>query len=115
MVLLIFTAYVLLRTTKKEPAKEGEDAIEETPLASSQSTPVIVTEKVPIIEPTNHIPENVKVLTQISDEEQRRLLKWILDEKRKVKTKDPLEMKKLDEEKAILKRYISTKSALPTF
>lgn len=115
MVSLFSTAYVLLRTTKKEPAKEGEDAIKETPLASSQSTAVTDTEKVPIIEPTKPAPEDVKVLPQISDDEQRHLFKWILDEKRKAKTKDALEMKKLDEEKAILKHYISSKSALPTF
>uniref|UniRef100_A0A2P2QSI8 Uncharacterized protein LOC105637874 isoform X2 n=1 Tax=Rhizophora mucronata TaxID=61149 RepID=A0A2P2QSI8_RHIMU len=66
---------------------------------------------------TNPIPEALlspqavsKPKEPIPEDQQRELFKWILEEKRKLKLKDPEEKKRIDEEKAILKRYIRAKS-----
>lgn len=52
----------------------------------------------------------MKELPPIPPEEQLQLFKWILQEKRKVKTRDPVEKKKIDEEKALLKEIIRSGS-----
>ena len=41
---------------------------------------------------------------------QRKLFKWMLEEKMKIKPKDPDEKKHIDEEKAILKQFFQAKS-----
>lgn len=46
----------------------------------------------------------------IPDDQQLELFKWILEEKRKVKPKDPADKKRIDEDKAILKQFIRTES-----
>lgn len=46
--------------------------------------------------------------------QQRELFNWLLEEKRKLMPKDLEEKKRIDEDKAILKKFISAKS-LPTF
>ncbi|KAL6568240.1 hypothetical protein OROHE_003924 [Orobanche hederae] len=56
----------------------------------------------PIIEPVVRAP--------IPEDQQRELLKWILEEKRKVKPRDAEEKRQIDDEKAILKQYIRAKS-----
>ncbi|TQE05664.1 hypothetical protein C1H46_008683 [Malus baccata] len=53
------------------------------------------------------------MLEPIPEDHQHQLFKWMLEEKRKVKPKDPEEKKHLDEEKAILKQFLRAKS-LPT-
>ncbi|KAK7265366.1 hypothetical protein RJT34_32985 [Clitoria ternatea] len=50
----------------------------------------------------------------IPEEQQREILKWMLEEKRKLKPKDPLEKKQIDEDKAILKQFLHAKS-MPKF
>lgn len=55
----------------------------------------------------------VTATQQISKEEQLQLFKWMLDEKRKIKTSDPLEKKRIDEEKALLKQFLRSKE-IPT-
>ncbi|KAJ0815495.1 hypothetical protein HanPSC8_Chr17g0798181 [Helianthus annuus] len=64
---------------------------------------------------TSHpvVMEPVKVREPIPLDQQRELFKWILEEKRKIKPKDPEEKKKIDEEKAILKQFIRAKSIPP--
>lgn len=59
----------------------------------------------PTVEPIPRAP--------IPEDQQRELLKWILEEKRKTKPRDAEERKHIDEEKAILKQLIRAKS-LPT-
>ncbi|EOA31453.1 hypothetical protein CARUB_v10014639mg [Capsella rubella] len=52
--------------------------------------------------------EPVKVARKpIPEDEQKELFKWILEEKRKIEPKDRKEKKRIDEEKAILKQFIS--------
>jgi hypothetical protein len=52
----------------------------------------------------------VKELPPIPPEQQLQLFKWVLQEKRKVKIRDPVEKKKNDEEKALLKEIIRSGS-----
>jgi len=50
----------------------------------------------------------------IPEELQREIFQWMLEEKRKLKPKDPVEKKQIDEEKAILKQFLRAKS-IPNF
>ncbi|XP_041000252.1 uncharacterized protein LOC121246232 isoform X2 [Juglans microcarpa x Juglans regia] len=79
-------AYFVMRTKKKQTDVEEEVAA--TPISTEAATTTLVPEK----------------------DQQRELFKWLLEEKRKVKTKDPEEKKRIDEEKAILKQFIRAKS-----
>ncbi|KAK9148978.1 hypothetical protein Scep_007735 [Stephania cephalantha] len=104
-------AYVYLSASKKDQdAKDAEETATEVPSTpAAVSTPVAVPEKpaqaaVVALKPREPIPEN----------QQRELFKWILEEKRKVKPKDPEEKKRVDEEKAVLKQFIKAKS-VPSF
>ncbi|XP_028756299.1 uncharacterized protein LOC114715608 [Neltuma alba] len=97
-------AYLFVRTKKKDiPVEEEQHAPPvstkdaTTPAVQTSVSPLPMTEQVIRREP---IPEN----------QQRELFKWILEEKRKVKPKDPEEKRKLDEEKAVLKQFIRAKS-----
>lgn len=58
--------------------------------------------------------EPVKVREPIPEDQQRELFKWMLEEKRKIKPKDPEEKKRIDEDKAILKQFIRAKT-IPKF
>ena len=74
--------------------------------------PAAPAESKAVVKPSPGTPATapVKVLPPISEAEQRLLLKWILEEKRKVKPTDPAEKKKIDEEKALLKQLIRAES-----
>nr|ABK23951.1 unknown [Picea sitchensis] len=99
--------YLLLGTKKKTTGVEDK----------------VVEEKIPDVEVKTVVNETkyealpsasvVTTTQQIPKEEQRQLFKWILDEKRKIKTSDPLEKKRIDEEKALLKQFIRSKE-IPT-
>lgn len=86
-----------MRTKKKDNIEEEVAAVGPTP------TSVISTASFAVVEP-------VKEREPIALDQQRELFKWILEEKRKLKPKDPEEKKKIDEEKAILKQFIRAKS-----
>ncbi|XP_054795145.1 uncharacterized protein LOC129300599 [Prosopis cineraria] len=101
---LAIGAYLFMRTKKKDiPVEEEQHATSvstkdtATHVVQTSVSPLPMTEQVIKRQP---IPEN----------QQRELFKWILEEKRKVKPKDPEEKRKLDEEKAILKQFIRAKS-----
>lgn len=96
--------YLFMRTKKKEGGDEGEAP---TPVSTKAATTSPVAEK-PLPLPT--ITGAVKTREPIPENQQRELFKWILEEKRKAKPKDPEEKKRLDEEKAILKQFIRAKS-----
>ena len=51
----------------------------------------------------------MKLQETISEDQQCELFKWMLEEKRKIKPKDPEEKKRIDEDKAILKQFIRVK------
>ncbi|XP_042500995.1 uncharacterized protein LOC122078876 [Macadamia integrifolia] len=104
-------AYLFMRTKKKDIGTEdGETAVDvpSTPIATTTTTTTTtVTEK---STPTTLIMEPPKARPPILEDQQRELFKWILEEKRKVKPKDPEEKKRIDGEKAILKQFIRSKS-----
>ncbi|XP_004507930.1 uncharacterized protein [Cicer arietinum] len=56
----------------------------------------------------------LEVRAPITEEQQREVFKWMLEEKRKVKPKDAMEKKLIDEEKDILKQFLRAKS-IPKF
>lgn len=62
-----------------------------------------------VIDPSLTVMEPMKPREPIPLNQQLELFKWILEEKRKVKTKDMEEKKRIDEEKAILKQFICVK------
>ncbi|XVF74417.1 hypothetical protein PTKIN_Ptkin13bG0109000 [Pterospermum kingtungense] len=99
----------LFMTTKKKDTGITEDVsgdVGSTSVSTTVTAPP-VTEK-PL--PAPSITQPVKLPEPIPESQQRELFKHILEEKRKVKPKDPEEKKCLDEEKAILKQFIRAKS-----
>lgn len=103
-------AYLFMRTKNKDATIEDETtgAASSTLATSATSPSTAVTES-----PTAALPIIAQPLTAVDPipaEQQRELFKWMLEEKRKIKTKDPEEKKRIDEEKAILKQFIRAKS-----
>lgn len=96
-----------MRTKKKDGTSTDEEevsAVASTPVTTAPDTTVENT-KAPL--PS---PQVAKVCEPIPVDKQRELFKWILEEKRKIKPRDPEEKKQIDEEKAILKQFIRAKS-----
>ncbi|XP_058729310.1 uncharacterized protein LOC131601488 isoform X2 [Vicia villosa] len=60
------------------------------------------------------VPMPVEARAPIPEEQQREVFEWMLEEKRKVKPKDAMEKKQIDEEKYILKQFLRAKS-IPKF
>ncbi|VFQ65457.1 unnamed protein product [Cuscuta campestris] len=97
-------AYIYTRTKKKDTAIE----MEETPPSPSVVT---ATESATIAEKLVTPPAvQQPVKEPISENDKREILKWMLEEKRKLKPRDPEEKKRIDEDKAILKQFIRAKS-----
>ncbi|KAL1200719.1 hypothetical protein V5N11_015110 [Cardamine amara subsp. amara] len=98
--------YLFFRTKKKviEPVDE-EMAAKSAPVTVEK--PVLSTV---VVEP---VPVVVKAREPIPEKQQRELFKWMLDEKRKVNPKSAEEKKRIEEEKAILKQFIRSKT-IPT-
>nr|GLL23432.1 uncharacterized protein LOC109187603 [Ipomoea trifida] len=95
-------AYLYMRTKNKDPVIEMEEVPSAPVVTSTESTKIaekLVTP--PVVQP---------VMEPISDNDKREIFKWILEEKRKLKPKDPEEKRRIDEEKAILKQFIRAKS-----
>ncbi|XP_010262148.1 PREDICTED: WAS/WASL-interacting protein family member 3-like [Nelumbo nucifera] len=106
-------AYLFMRTKKKDTSIEDAEAVVNAPSAPIASVGVATLTTPQIPPPVPPITEPPKVLQPIPEDQQRELFKWILEEKRKVKPKDPQERKHIDEEKAVLKQFIRAKS-IPT-
>ncbi|XP_020227412.1 uncharacterized protein LOC109808709 [Cajanus cajan] len=96
-------AYLFMRTNKKDTGEEEQDA---SPVSTKDATAPVVETSVPSPPITNPVIKR----ESIPENQQRELLKWILEEKRKVKAKDAEEKQKIDEEKALLKKLIRSKS-----
>lgn len=105
----ISAAYFFMRTKGKDTSitEEEETDVTTTSVSATTATTAPVAEK-PL--PSPPITEAAKLHEPIPVNQQRELFKWILEEKRKVKPKDPEEKKHIDEEKAILKQFIRAKS-----
>lgn len=82
--------------------------------ATAEVLPETITSSVDSIydEESMFVPVTVprEVRGFIPDEQQREIFKWMLEEKRKLRPKDPLERKQIDEEKAILKQFLRAES-----
>ena len=92
-----------MQTKKKDEYIKEEGA---TPVSISTA------KTTPIAENTLHslfVIKPVKLQEPIPEDQQRELFKWMLEEKRKIKPKDPEDKKHIDEEKAILKQFIRVK------
>jgi hypothetical protein len=80
-----------VRANQKDSAKKDPTTDPATATAGKPAEPV-------------SIPR--KELPPIPEDDQRKLYKWMLEEKRKIKPRNAAEKKKLDEEKALLKEFI---------
>lgn len=96
-------AYIFTRTKKKGVIEE--EAEPTTPEAATVAASVSENPVLPA-----YVTQPVKLREPIPEDQQRELFKWLLEEKRKVKAKDPEEKKRIDEEKALLKQFIRAKS-----
>ncbi|OIW11848.1 hypothetical protein TanjilG_31598 [Lupinus angustifolius] len=92
--------YLFMRTKNKDTSEEEKDPSPKVATAHIAATSVSST---PITNP-------VIKREPIPKDQQLELFKWILEEKRKVKPKDAEEKRQIDEEKALLKKYIRSKS-----
>ncbi|GJN18573.1 hypothetical protein PR202_gb05745 [Eleusine coracana subsp. coracana] len=99
--------YVFAKTYKRDQDKKNAQAAAAAAAAAKFSSPTTETAKVADPVPA---PAPKKVLPPVSEEEQRQLYKWMLEEKRKIKPRDATEKKKINEEKALLKEFIRAES-----
>ncbi|XP_043718625.1 uncharacterized protein LOC122666652 [Telopea speciosissima] len=100
-------AYLFMRSKKKDTVIDDDKIVVDVPSTPIESTTTVTQ----ISSPTPQIIEPPKVQRPpIPEDQQRELFKWILEEKRKIKPKDREEKKRIDEEKAILKQFIRSKS-----
>ncbi|XP_015061540.1 uncharacterized protein LOC107007430 [Solanum pennellii] len=98
----------LFMTKKKDVGTEAGE-VSDVPSSSVSSTAAITA----VAGKQATVPALVQpavVHEPIPEDQQRELMKWILEEKRKLKPKDPEEKKRIDEEKAMLKQFIRAKS-----
>uniref|UniRef100_A0A6N2MZX1 Transmembrane protein n=1 Tax=Salix viminalis TaxID=40686 RepID=A0A6N2MZX1_SALVM len=99
-------AYMFVKPKKKTTSKEANRDVgnDKVPVeAFLQASATSIPERPPppvVLEERERVPED----------QQHDLLKWILEEKRKVKPRDLEEKKRIDEEKAILKHFIRANS-----
>lgn len=108
MTFIRFAGYLFFRTKKKDIEPADEEMA-----AKSGSVAALVTEKKPVSSTVVAEPVVVKAREPIPEKQQRELFKWMLEEKRKVNPKNAEEKKRIDEEKAILKQFIASKT-IPT-
>ncbi|XP_050873999.1 uncharacterized protein LOC127076399 [Lathyrus oleraceus] len=116
--------YLFARTStkKKDAAEEEKDAANQIPAngttslvsANGTSTPISVKDALALlaersVSPPSYANPAIK-REPIPEGQQRELFKWILEEKRKIKPKDEEEKKRIEEEKALLKSLIRSKS-----
>uniref|UniRef100_A0ACD5TCY1 Uncharacterized protein n=1 Tax=Avena sativa TaxID=4498 RepID=A0ACD5TCY1_AVESA len=97
---LFVGAYVVVRTYYKD-SPSNKAAADTDPSAADKPLPEPVAAAV--------VPAP-RVFQPIPEEEQRRVYRWMLDEKRKVKPRDKAEKRRLDDEKALLKEIIRAES-----
>ncbi|GAV87940.1 hypothetical protein CFOL_v3_31364 [Cephalotus follicularis] len=103
---LVIGAYVFIRTNQKDTSKAKEENAKDVASTLGSTT----AGEAVLVTPSSFVTKPVKLQEPISEDQQRELFKWILEEKRKVKPKDSEEKKRIDEEKAILKQFIRAKS-----
>uniref|UniRef100_A0A0A9C4K1 Uncharacterized protein n=1 Tax=Arundo donax TaxID=35708 RepID=A0A0A9C4K1_ARUDO len=99
--------YVFAKTYKRDQDKKNAESAAAAAAAAALSSPTSATAKA-----TDHIPAPPpkRVLPPISEDEQRQVYKWMLEEMRKIKPHDAVEKNKINEEKALLKEFIRAES-----
>lgn len=117
---ILLAAFLFARAKRREPTEihgrtthklqKGKATVEVPP------EPEPITSSVDLNYDDFFVPVTtpVEVQAPIPEEQQREIFQWMLDEKRKVKCKDRVEKKQIDEEKAILKQLLRAKS-IPKF
>ncbi|CAG7875303.1 unnamed protein product [Brassica rapa] len=101
--------YLFLRPKKKDIDSLSEEIAAKSDSAAAAS----VTMAKPAPSAVVAEPVVIKAREPIPEKQQRELFKWILEEKRKVKPRNAQEKKRIDQEKAILKQFIGSKT-IPT-
>ena len=99
--------YVFAKTYKRDQEKKNAQATAAAAAAAALSSPASTTAKAPDPSPA---PVPKRVLSPLSEDEQRHLYKWMLEEKRKIKPRNATEKNKINEEKALLKEFIRAES-----
>jgi len=104
---LSHAVYVFAKTYKRDQEKKNAQATAAAAAAAALSSPASTTAKAPDPSPA---PVPKRVLSPLSEDEQRHLYKWMLEEKRKIKPRNATEKNKINEEKALLKEFIRAES-----
>ncbi|KAK7329699.1 hypothetical protein VNO77_23874 [Canavalia gladiata] len=111
---LAFGAFLFARAKRRDSMEinrktthklhKGKATVELPPESTTSSIDINYDDFfVPVIAP-------VEMRAPITEEQQREIFKWMLEEKRRLKPKNPEEKKQIDEEKAILKQFLHAKS-----
>ncbi|XP_044356891.1 uncharacterized protein [Triticum aestivum] len=95
----------LLNTYKRDQDKKNAETAAAAAAAAALSAPPAAVAK-----PAEPAPPPKRVLPPLSEDEQRQVYKWMLEEKRKSKPRDAAEKNKINEEKALLKEIIRAES-----
>uniref|UniRef100_A0ACD5VRC6 Uncharacterized protein n=1 Tax=Avena sativa TaxID=4498 RepID=A0ACD5VRC6_AVESA len=96
--------YVFAKTYKRDQDKKNAEAAATAAAAALASPPA------PVPKPAEPAPPPKRVLPPLSQDEQRQVYKWMLEEKRKIKPQNAAEKTKINEEKALLKEIIRAES-----
>lgn len=99
------TELVNKRSSSESESKESK-AVEEKP-SPITTAPISYAIAFPL--PIIYLPK-FRIRQPVTEDQQRELFHWMLEEKRKIKPKDSEEKRRIDEEKAILKQFIRAKS-----
>ncbi|CAO2208472.1 unnamed protein product [Urochloa humidicola] len=107
--------YVFAKTYKRDQEKKNAEAAAAAAAVAALSSPASPTVKAADPSPAPApAPAPKRVLPPLSEDEQRQVYKWMLEEKRKTKPHNAAEKNKINEEKALLKEFIRAES-LPRF
>ncbi|KAL6569787.1 hypothetical protein OROMI_014301 [Orobanche minor] len=99
-------AYIFWQSGNKPRRKEK--SVVPAEVASVPSAVIAPTESTPVISPPITRPTIVR--KTVSEDEQREIFKWMLEEKRKAKPVSREDKRRIDEDKAILKEFIRSNS-----
>ncbi|CAL4963021.1 unnamed protein product [Urochloa decumbens] len=107
--------YVFAKTYKRDQEKKNAEAAATAAAVAALSSPASPIAKTadpaPALAPAPApAPAPKRVLPPLSEDEQRQVYKWMLEEKRKTKPCDAAEKNKINEEKALLKEFIRAES-----
>ncbi|CAO2190776.1 unnamed protein product [Urochloa humidicola] len=101
--------YVFAKTYKRDQEKKNAEAAAAAAAVAALSSPASPTAKAADPAPAP-APAPKRVLPPLSEDEQRQVYKWMLEEMRKTKPRDAAEKNKINEEKALLKEFIRAES-----